>query len=128
MALQTVNQIGSYGFISLSPVPPVRKRRTFVESRAGVDGFAIWYEATRGEIWTPRSFVDVESFILAQGIKNQYEGIVGTVVSVTYEDLLYPDMLVKDVQVRLRSQLHGIGGTAASPKALVVADWTLIIQ
>lgn len=128
MAIATLNQIGNFAFISLSPAPPTRKRRTFVESRAGVDGFAIWYEATRGELWNSRSVVDVGSFTVAQGIKAQYEASVGTIVGVIYENLPYPNMLVKDVDVRIRSQLFGIGGTASSPQAIVTANWTLIVQ
>ena len=128
MAIQILHRIGTFNFIQLIPVPPRRKRRVFTETRPGVDGFAMWYEAERGEVWQPTSIVDAQTHTLAQNLKSQYEDAVSQFVDVTYADLAYPKMLIQDVEVQIQDQVYGQGGYAVNTRALVVAQWTMLVQ
>lgn len=123
-----VNSIGSFVFISMSPTPPTNKIRTKIETRQGVDGFSVWKEATRGQIWQCRTAVDVANFTVGQALVQLYEDAVGGApVALVYANLGYGNVIIKDVNAMVQTQLLGIGGTAGTSGALVRATWQLLI-
>lgn len=122
------HSLGSFTFINMTPVPPRKRKRLMVESRAGVDGVAVWLDAERGQIYRPQTVVDVESHAAAQTLKDSYEAACGgDPVQLTYADVVYPDVVIMDVEVRIVDQVLGIGGINETVKALVYATWDLII-
>lgn len=123
-----VHSLDTQLFIQMSPAPPSRKQRLLIESRAGVDSFAFWQDAIRGQIYRPVTIRDTSTHALAQVLKNAYEGLVGgDPVPLVYADITYPDVIVKDVEVTISDQLIGIGGFNATVGALVRARWELVI-
>lgn len=129
MALIT-HKIGSFPFVNMSPVPPNPKRRLMIETRAGVDGHAVWYDGTRGEIWTPRTVANFPSHAFARVQKQLYEAAIGQRLSIIYaDDASYNPVVVQDVQCEIIDQAGGVGGliTPLTTRALLRADWTLLI-
>lgn len=123
-----IHSIGDFYFISMTPCPPLRRRKVFTETRAGVDGYAVWYDAVRGEVWRPRTVVDAPSFYGGELLKEQYELACGQdPVPIVYANSQYPRAVIKDVQVHIRAQQFGIGGYNAIAKALVYANWDILI-
>lgn len=121
--------IGTFNFIDMKPVPPTPKQRLIVETRAGVDGMSIWKDATRGEVYRPRTVVDVADHDAAIALIEDYEEAVGGApLVVTYYDTAYTAMVVLDVKCRIVDQIIGVGGLDGSPEALVIADWELIVR
>lgn len=123
-----VHQIGSFQFLDLRPVPPKRRRRMIIENRAGVDGVAVWWEASRGEMYRPTTVVDAVSHAAAQLIVDAYQSAVGgNPVTLIYANIVYPNVIIHDVHCSISDQLIGIGGFNANVGALVRAQWELII-
>jgi hypothetical protein len=123
-----VHSIGSFTFIDMTPVPPLRRRKLLVETRPGVDGVAIWWDGERGEIWRPRTVRDAVSHVDAQLIKQAYEDAVGVgTVAIVYAGSAYPNAVIADVQVVIEDQLFGVGGFTSAPQALVRAAWDILI-
>ena len=128
MAILIMNSIGSHDFISMKPVPPKAKRRLMVETRPGVDGFGVWVDATRGEVYRPMTVRDVQSHGKAMELKEDYEDLVGTTQTLTYADRTFPNVIVLDVKVEIIDIVYGVGGFVVNPQALVKANWDLLIR
>lgn len=124
-----LHSIGSFTFIDMRPVPPTPKRRLLVESRPGVDGVALWWDGPRGEIWRPRTVTDQNSHTNAQVLKELYEAAVAQgIVSVVYANRVFSNFaVIQDVQVEIEDQVFGVGGFTAFPRALVRANWELVV-
>lgn len=123
------HSIGSFAFLTMTPVPPTRRKRLTVETRPGADGYSIWLDGTRGELWRPETVIDIFSHALAQQLKANYEAACGSnPVPVVYAGVLYNNAVIRDVQVQIQDQLMGVGGFASPlSRALVRATWDILI-
>lgn len=122
------HSIGFFSFLNMTPVPPRRRKRLMVETRAGADGYAIWLDGTRGEVYRPETVVDVGSHAFAQIVKRNYEDMVGSnPVTLVHAGVVYPNCVIKDVQAQIFDQFMGVGGFSLVPRALVRANWELLI-
>ena len=121
------HSIGPFRFLNLTPCPPSEKLRVFTETRNGVDGFATWWEATRGEVYRPATVVDQVNNQIAQELKRNYEDWIGSVVTVVYAGVPYPNFLIKDVSATIQDAVMGIGGVNSVVGALVEARWDLLL-
>lgn len=122
------HSIGSFAFLDMKPVPPLRRKRLTVETRPGADGVALWLDGTRGEVWRPETVIDVTTQAIGQALKTQYEALVGTnPVPIVYAGVVYPSAVIRDVQVRIEDIHMGVGGFSLNPKALVRASWDILI-
>jgi hypothetical protein len=94
-----------------------------------VDGYAVWYDATRGAEYRPSSTVDAITRVYAQGtIKPAYENAVGSVVTVVHSGFSYPNILIRDVDVQITDTVYGIGGLAVPyATAMVRATWDMVV-
>ncbi|TXH41654.1 MAG: hypothetical protein E6Q97_37090 [Desulfurellales bacterium] len=137
MAPRWSHQLGPFQFLSMRPCPPTRRRRLVVETRPGSNGFAVWIDGTRGELWRPETVVDVPSQWEGQILKAQYEAACGSDPVVLqyavdfenpFETQTWPDVIIKDVEVEIRDQLIGIGGFNHEVGALVYARWEILIR
>lgn len=120
----------------MTPCPPTRRRRLVIETRSGSNGFATWLDGTRGEIWRPQTIVDAPSHQDAQILKEQYEAACGgDPVTLTYvvdyenpfDTQTWPNVIIKDVQCEITDQLLGIGGFNHDVRALLTAQWEILI-
>jgi hypothetical protein len=123
------HSIGPFAFLTMTPVPPIRRKRLTIETRPGADGYSVWLDGTRGEIWRPETVIDIASHSLGQTLKAQYEAACGSnPLPVVYAGRLYANAIIKDVQVRITDQLMGVGGFSSPfSRALVRATWDILI-
>jgi len=135
MAPRWEHKLGEFKFLSMRPVPPTRRRRLITETRAGSDGFNVWVDGTRGEVWEPETVVDTPSQWDAQILKAQYEAAIGSYVELQYvHDTLnpfdaevWPKVILLDVMCDIRDQIIGVGGFNHDVGALLLARWTILI-
>lgn len=112
----------------MSPTPPTSRTRLKIETRQGVDGFSVWKEAVRGQIWQCRTAVDAPTFADGQVLVAQYQAAVGSdPVALVYANASYGNVIIKDVQADVGTQLAGVGGLNVVSQAIVRATWQLLI-
>lgn len=137
MAPRWYHQLGPFKFLAMRPCPPTRRRRVMVETRPGANGFNVWLDGYRGELWRPETVVDVKSHWDGQKLKAEYEAACGqnpvdlyyTVDSENpFDGQVWPRVIIKDVEVDIRDQIIGVGGFNHDVGALVYARWDILIR
>lgn len=126
--------IGDFEFISLSMVPLPPAQQLQIETRAGVDGVALWRTGVRGEPFIVQSFVDVPNLTQAQVLYDTYRTLIGAdPVTLIFADIPWADPVVvlnvRPIPNEIRAILLGVGGVAGNfgpSGATCACQWDLI--
>lgn len=127
-------RIGSFYFLSIDGVPPVRQQQPQVIVRPGVDGVSFWLTGSRGVPFTVRTRVDCESKDDAFAKRYEYSQVVGVgKLPMVWGDqsmFLEDNAQVMVLAVRpivCRELLASSGGLNSPSEGYLEAEWDLIL-
>ena len=122
------SMIGPYTFISMSRCPSSPNQRLALETRAGVNGTAIWKVVAGGHAFQVRTVVDALTFDAAVSTFRAYETLIGSgALPIIYGGQSMP-YLVAVLHVEpddVAATAIGVGGRLGNSQGIVRATWTL---
>lgn len=73
-----VSSIGRFAFLQMSGPPQAIAAQLDVESRAGVDGNALWNTGQRGRPFEVETLVDLANLAVANAAYRSYQSLIGS--------------------------------------------------
>lgn len=107
------NAIGNFEFIRLDGSLEVPLMSFAIESRAGVDGYAIYQTGSRGQPIRVRSVVDTPNWAMAEVVYVQYTTTIGSIVQAWQNYITLPSTwyFVQRVGApQIHNNIIGVGG------------------
>jgi len=122
------NAIGQFEFIRLDGALEMPLEEYAVESRAGIDGYAIYETGKRGVPMRVVSLVDCPNWSYAQMLYESYTTQIGNIV-MAWQNYVTPSITVYFIQrvnlLSIQNNLFGIGGLVGGATVLR-CGWELI--
>ena len=122
------SRIGPYTFISMSRCPSSPNQRLSTETRAGVNGTAIWRVGTGGQPFQVRTVADALTFGAAVTLFRSYETLIGSgALPIIYggESMPYLVAVLSVEPDDVAATAIGVGGLLGTSTGIVRATWTL---
>lgn len=122
-------ELGIFAFLDLAGEPAGVTERTELQTRPGVNDFAVWLQGSSGEPFTLESVVDVSTHAAALELMALYRAAVGSMLRLTWASVDFGTVAVLAVeQVSARAIVSGVGGLTVNPGAVLRARWTLAVK
>jgi hypothetical protein len=122
------NFIGPFPFLRIDGEIAIPLEQHVIETRAGIDGSAVWATGSRAEPRRLMTTVDVANEATAWNLYRQYTGLIRYTVKIMRNDVSWPNYtyLVLRVEKReVRNHLAAVGGLFGGA-TLLICTWDVL--